>query len=496
MSRVEPTAEKSDLSQWLLNLFRKFEKNRSSLETKWNRNRDAYKGITSGSWKKKSDEDWQSDAMVPVTKQKVLFAYAVAIGQMLQGGKMPYALSADPEELMEYSELSEDEKAAADDHREDMKKLIDTQLDHCKAAQHLAHNVLAGALYGMTWAKKSIGTRQAKRYVQASEIVTDEEGNETEQAVWQLEKFEEDTPEWLYVSNWNMYWDMESEDIQSGLGVIERETMGKWELHKMSKENDFFIEDAVKRAIDAAGKGSADGEDGDVSESISSLPPYLRDINHRSNTLRYLECNVRAPRKMVERFEATLERDDEEELISETAEDSESHDLVLIHVCLAGDHIVRFVRMDEDDDNDDIPYFKVPWEEDVDEAEPNGVADNLESVQRVMNDAIRRFEENKEFASRLIFGLKRRGILNKIDGQGFKPGATVDLSEDIRNISEAITAFETPDVGDSLISLFNLFDKIGDEASNIPKISQGFDDGANTAYEASIRNQNSGQYMS
>jgi hypothetical protein len=69
-----------------------------------------------------------------------------------------------------------------------------------------------------------------------------------------------------------------------------------------------------------------------------------------------------------------------------------------------------------------------------------------------------------------------------------------DLSEDACQVADAISAFPVPDVGQTLLSLIEMFIQFGDEESMTPKIQSGGRDSDQTAYEASIRVEKAGKY--
>lgn len=141
------------------------------------------------------------------------------------------------------------------------------------------------------------------------------------------------------------------------------------------------------------------------------------------------------------------------------------------------------------------PFYSIPWEEDIDEAETYGVADNLAQTQAVLNSAIRAFEDNKRFSSNVLLGIKRR-MLNTPGWDGkVKPGTVLEVSEEARTIADAISAFVVPDVGGSLMQLIQMFLEFGDEESMVPRIQSGGRDSQQTAYEASIRVEKAGKYM-
>jgi hypothetical protein len=118
----------------------------------------------------------------------------------------------------------------------------------------------------------------------------------------------------------------------------------------------------------------------------------------------------------------------------------------------------------------------------------------MESTHKVLQNAIRSFEDNKKLASSLTLGVKRRMIEGAWDGK-MKPELVIDLSEEARDVSAALSAFVTPDIGQSMLGLIDLFLQFGDEESMVPKIQQGQSDGDQTAYEARVRVEKSGKYM-
>lgn len=502
----------SDLAAWVLKTYESWAKNRRNLEEKWTANRDSFRGLDEVAWTDPdaddrsdiSDEgvtttfrgkdDWHSQATIRITKQKTMTAFAIVMDAVLQGGRLPFMLKLSGELAVNAEDLPEGAGDEIDNTIGDMTQRIHGQFARCDAPRQLARAVLSAAIYGRAWAKFRPREFISRRMVpvdqpQALDPATGQPVQQPEQ--WAIQRVAEVSPAWQFVSTWDVFADMESEDVRYGAGIIHRQYVAPRELRAIAQTGEGWDAAAIARALRANPKSAPTPGD-----STQDILPRLRDIDDRSHTLRLLECWLQCPRQFVERYSPdTPERDSGIETASDPGEGplaEDSGDDIPCLVVLAGAEIVRLVRLQA---GDPWPFYSVPWEEDIDEAETYGMADNLRQSQGILNAAIRCFEDNKRFSSSLILGLKRRLIDTPAWDGKVKPGMVLDVAEDARAISDAISAFIVPDVGNTLIPLIELFVAFADEESMVPKIQAGGKDAEQTAYEASIRVEKAGKYM-
>lgn len=510
-------AEVTELGQWLTGIFKDWSTNRRDLEEKWQRNRDAFRGIDNVSWTD-SDEgdhedaldgdtfpgkkDWHSKHTVRITKQKVMTAFALVVDAVLQGGKIPFLLKLAGELAINHEAIPPDMAEAVEKELDDMTQRIQQQFSRCDAVRHFSRAVLCAAIYGRCWVKFHPQTFTKRRMVplpqqpqvdqSTGEPVIDQQTGQPVPAPdeWTIENSVESGPGMTFISIWDIFSDLEGDDPRTSGGVIHRQYLSSRQFREMARDGEGWNAKAVKRVL-AESKRDAPAQ----GDSDSEMLPRLRDVSIRKNVVRVLECWVQVPRTYAERYEANKgeENPDDDGAITgdQTEEAERSGDDIPCLVVMAGDEIVRFQRLEE---SEPWPFYSVPWEEDLDEATTYGVADNLAETQAILNSAVRAFEDNKRFSSSLIMGVKRGMLMGKWDGK-VKPGMALEVSDTARSISDAISAFVVPDVGNSLMPLIEMFVQFADEEAMLPKIMAGGSDNQQTAREAMIRVEKGGKYV-
>lgn len=495
--------ETTDLARFVLDTYKDWANNRRQLfEERWQANRDAFRGLDAEAWRDpdadgrsggedagtdRTSTDWHSTTTIRLTKQKVMTAYALVIDSILQGGRVPFMLKPSGEQHINAEDMPPEAAEALAADINDMAQRINVQFDRCNADRQLGRAVLSGAIYGRCWAKFAAREHSRRAMVQVPMPVMDEAGAQVGVAAgWDVRTERMLDPAVEFVSIWDVFHDVEAEDARRSAGIIHRRYVSPRDLRAMAGTGGGWRGRAIQQALREA-KREAPAQ-GDSSEAML---PRLRDVPHRRNTVRVLEAWIMVPRKVADGFEA--DEAAQGETVSPLDEARTAGDEVPCLVGLAGDQVVRFLRLPE---GEPWPWYSVPWEEDIDEPKAFGVADNLSQTQGVLNAAIRCFEDNKRFAASLILGLKRRMINNpRWDGR-IKPQMILEVAEDARTIADAVSAFVVPDVGRSLLDLIQMFVQFADEESMIPKIMQGARDTNNqTAYEASVRAEKGGKYM-
>lgn len=490
MSNINPASQKNDLAAFIRGLYENWSNDRKSLELKWQRNLDAFKSVSSGKfWKKEEGEGWRSDIFVPLTKMKIITAYSIIIDMLLQGGRLPFNLKPAPWDNIVMDELPEDQKEMIEAEIQDAADRIHQQMSDCDADRQLMKVVLSAAIYGEAYAKRFVHSveRRGYREVNLAPAGLMDPTGQYRRFERTVEEF--DSPAWEYKTIWNIFRDLETDDLQACQGVIERDLKSAYEL-RQKIGLPFFLDENIEEALSEADKS---GDSTHSAQETASLPPGLRDIQHRHRNIETLEFWGRVPRNIVELFEAELAGEDTSGVTVSAVDPDQSGDEVEIHAVIAGENnVIRFSRVD----SGDRPYYRPVWEETLDHAYGTGVADNLEDIQLVLNGMVRAFEDNKKLSANAMAGVKKSFLP---DWKGdFVPGKTIDIAEECDDVRKAIQQIVIQDVGDSLLGGIGLFERYGDEASQLPKILQGAvhdKQKSDTATEMNMLQANAGKYI-
>ena len=213
--------------------FSEFKTNRKSLEEKWERNYAAYTRQNVRSWKSDEDkEEWQSDTNLGHTKNKVTSAYALAAVMLLHGGKYPFKMSVSPWSRIEAAEQDRQAELDIEQSCDEMQKLIQQQLIDCKADRVKMNNILAACVYGETYSKKKVYTLSREGYELAGAEEPGMEQAATAENQWVQWRTEKPAPGVEYVSTWDVFRDLESDNLQECLGIIHRQEVSPYWLRQ------------------------------------------------------------------------------------------------------------------------------------------------------------------------------------------------------------------------------------------------------------------------
>jgi len=468
-------------------IYHNFKLDRKDLEVKWQRNLDAFNSVSTGHWKKGEAKGWRSDTFIQATKIKVLSAYSIVTDMMLAGSKIPFSLKPAPADAMAFEDMPDEQKEETKDQIEDAQAIIDQQFEDCKADRELMKCIMSGAMYGESISKKYIHMVKRSGFNQVSMAPQglQDDGRYT--------RFQEDvqevkSPAVENKSLWNFFRDLETDDLQAGIGCVERDFASPYELRKLIGKP-FWIKANIERAIE-----QADPPGGKMHQKTdAALPPGLRDIKHRHKTMERLEFWGRVPRNIVEDFEEGLETGEEASGMLFTIDSEHTGDEVEIMCVMADDEVVRYSRMEDGE----RPYDRAVWEIKLDHTSGTGVADNLEAGQQVLNGMVRAFEDNKKLSANVITAVKKRYLAPGWDGD-IQPGTQLEIAEECDDARRAIQQIIIQDVGESLLDGIHLIERYNDEASQLPKIMQGETadkKSPDTAYELNQLLQNAGKYL-
>ena len=469
--------------------FKNWKKNREPLEKKWEQNREDALQLFGKKGKKGEGDDWRSKTVSGATRRKMASAFSVVLDMFLQGGKIPFLIKASAElEQMMDEQMDELQREELERSIKTAKKRIEDQLVKCHADQVLTKNVMAGALYGVTYAKGTVRTytRDGRRLMPI-EGVEDTRGISLQDRVWERYEYSETAPAVEYVSCWNIFRDYE-EPLESGSGYIHRRLVSPYWLRQYI-DKPYYFTDGIERAI----KLAREKKTGKTNDDDSSLPPYLRDMDNRQNNITHLEFRGRMPRVLVERFvEAQKGKDEDFRPDPEIAEFD--GDEVEVICTVSDDELTRFVLSTPKD----RLLWEVLWDENVDELGGRGVADNCEQVNHVLTKMLRALEDNTTLATAFIVALKERLLENPEDiNAGLKNGVLkLLLSDDCEDASRAVQQVSFRSIAEQILPVIQLFEEYADEDSMIPAIQHGGErSGDTTAYELSLQSEKSGKYL-
>jgi len=471
----------SDLGHYLRSeLYDNWATDRIPIEEKWQRNENAFKGVSEGIWKDKEAEDWRSDTFIMMTKIKVLSAYSMTIDMLLQQGMLPFALVLSPWDKIVMEDLPEDQQELLQDNINDMTGLIRQQILDCKGDMELIRCVMSGAKLGEAYWRSFVHDVTRKGFNTINEAP---QGTPNPERFDRFDYYENTVtiPGFEYVSCWDMFRDLETEDMQKSRGYCQREYVSPYDLRQLKGEPHYIddnIDNVIKNYSNAASTKKKD-----------NIKPGLRNIKNRYDTIEKLTFWCRVPRKILENFESESKGTQKSSLATDFENDG---DEVEVGAVMAENEVIRLVRIKPES----RPHGRVVWEMDLDGISGTGVADNVESVQMVLNGMVRAFEDNKKLSANVILAIKKALL---VDWSGkFKPGELLEIADEAKSAAEAVQQILIQDVGDSLLSGIGLMERYGDEVSMLPKILQGAihdKQKVDTLGEMNILQANAGKYL-
>jgi hypothetical protein len=490
MAIKTPSGELSGLAYYLREiLYDNWKRDKKDLELKYEDNLNAFNAVSKGKWKIEEGEGWRSKTFIKKTKIKVLAAYAMIIDILLQGGRIPFALVPSPWDKVVFEDLPEQEQEPIKDAIGDMEGLIRQQFLDCRADLELMKNVFAAAIYGETYTKWFVHDVVRRNY-QPIQFAPDI-NNQDQYVRYEKQQQIVVAPAWAYVPVWNIFRDLETNNIQAGTGIIERNMVSKYDLFGR-KGQPLWIDKALKHAIEEAADEGGPQHEG--KSDTSSLPPNLRDIKHRSKVIEEGEFWGRVPTQIVEEFEWKLKKNEGKSVDRDRFEISDfDGDETEIMSVFSGNEITRYVR------NVDgyRPYCRAEWEMKLDQIGANGVADNMEDVQMVINGLIRSLEDNIKLSANVMLAIKKDQFAPGEKGE-IKPGKRWEMSEEVEDVRKALQQVLVTPVSRELFAGIPLFERFADEATMLPRITQGMvaeKQKPDTLGEVNILQANAGKYF-
>jgi hypothetical protein len=494
---MEPstTTPTSPLAEYLVTQFDQYTQNRKPLVTKWNTNRAAFRRISEDFWKTAEAEDPQSDKIfIGLIRSKVIYAAALVLDVALQGGKLRYDLL--PISRSFFAALSEDPGMAVPDMQaivEAFHSLIDEQLVDGQVDRSFMKCVFSAALYGECFGK-FVTSDVTKTGFEPTDAVP-----ESGEALWNEYSLTETVPGWEYRPVWNMFRDLETDDIQAGHGIYDAIQVSPFWLWQRRNRDHFLTEETLlavadlRKALDErVGTGTVKPQSAPAAD-VSGLPPVCRDMTYRRNVGTFAEYWGMAPTVLVEHFERNLsptgaaQTSEPLEMTQDTPPDETE-----IMAGIVANRIVRFARRPQRK----RPFIRAIWQDALDEVAPISVADNLETAQFLLNGAARSFFRNKKFSGNVMGAVKQELILN--DPQVVYEGKLLNVDPSCDDARKAFLGITIPDVGETLMSMINLLMQLAEEESLLPKLLQGLSESSSrpeTALEVSRRAEQAGKYI-
>lgn len=502
--------QRSALSKFVIDeLYANWASDRKSLlEPKWQKNLNAFKSVSDGFWKKGEAVDWRSDTFVPLTHTKVMAAYAMLVDQILQNGKIPFLLSPSPDQEEAFKRARRELMAQAQTQAqgqqgtppgqpgmvpgqqamalelpdeetvkrsiEAMQSRIEQQLGDCNADRAFMKIILSAAIYGEGWAHRFVDVKMTKRFQRL------EFGGSAATERWELDSQQDVFPAIEYVSVWNIYRDLETDDPQKSRGLALRQAVSPWHLRQFEGKP-YYDVDAIREVIREARLGTQ-------TKDVNASPPGERDIQRTKNDIEFLEFWTRVPSAYVKEYMKGSDASNYGALLAP----EESGEEVECLVATANERVIRFKALEEVS----RPFYRAKWEEALDEVFARSVADNLAPWQLLINGLQRAYEDNKKLAGNVIIATKREH-LGQWDGS-LTPGMEIEVMDTIDDVRKAFQSIVVPDVSVTLLDA-QAGAKVGaDEACMLPTVMQGSvldKQKPDTAYEMQQLQANAGRYL-
>ena len=490
MATKTPSGELSGLAYYLREiLYANWKTDKADLELKYEDNLNAFNAVSKGKWKIEEGEGWRSKTFIKKTKIKVLAAYAMVVDILLQGGRIPFALISSPWDKVVFEDLPEQEQEPIKDAISDQESLIRQQFLDCRADVELMKNIFGMGIYSETYAKWYVHDviRRSYQPIQFAPGIN----NQDQYVRYEKQQQIVVAPAWGYVPVWNIFRDLETNNIQAGVGIIERNMVAKYDLFSR-KGQPLWIDEALKVAIEEATDEGGPQHEG--KGDTSSLPPNLRDIKHRSKVIEEGEFWGRVPTQIVEQFEWKLKKDKGKSIDRDQYDIADfDGDETEIMAVFSGTEITRYIR----NDGGYRPYCRAEWEMKLDQIGANGVADNMEDVQMVINGMIRALEDNMRLSANVMLAI-REDLLAPGEKKEPKPGKNWKVSQEVEDIRTALQQIVVQPVTGELFAGIPLFERFADEATMLPRITQGMvaeKQKPDTLGEMNILQANAGKYL-
>lgn len=480
--------QSATLKDFIVELFRDYEANRQIKEPKWIKNWEAYKAIPGlkldpniGLGNKESDNPddnaWRSKTVADITRVKVNAGKILVSDVLLANGEIPMMLkenrcigdvvgSALEAVQLEAAGIPDNSPASpVSENVLKMTKLIKEQLKRGNAEDTLRKTILSAAVYGEGVSRITAESFSFRVFNPAG-------------ASWQSDTVEDYGLKIEPVSVWDFFTDMENHDIQNNAGLFLRTRMSRFDVVQKFRDDPLLVKGSLEHIIR---RRSAEDTGADANES-----PGRRLVGKRKKDLRVLEFWGRVPEYLVQSMENSSQ-------FSSVYSDSDQEEQTEIMAVVVDETIVKFSRVEPRS----RPFFRVWWEEGLDDVCGQSIADNMNLAQESLNSFMRCYEDNQKLSGNILLAVKP-SMLEPDEGDAkLIPGKVFKLNEAARSASEAIQAIQIPDVGNSSLNAVKMHEERGNNNSMIPEIAYGIQPaGSTTATEVQVRNEKAGKYIS
>lgn len=478
-----------------------FSKLRKPWEDRWNK---AWKRFTNTYEKELSEtegEGWRSKLYYGMTRQKIRVAVSILSDSILQQGKLPYELKPTPVSDSEDTKVAEELKIDPVERTKNMSRLIDDQFIESKINDELYSIILSSAIYGTGVLKGPIVEyRKRNRWipkVQNGDVIPeilpddDEDLSEDEvtQSIDKAQKVVKENIQYEFQQNevpvpslkacdiWDLYCDLENEDVQASQGIFQRALLTKEALAQLSLERDEngkqkYDVEAIQEILST--HNGKDKNSKSYSDFDGDRGPHREKYEGESTNF----YSVFTYAGSITQYELASYQKKEDEL-----------DRNSVEAFLPVEVIVTFCRnkilaLHENPHPKKIrPYHVTPWSRVPGSPYGWGLADELEHSQSAFNGFLRLFIDNKRLAGSLGFILDETRIQNPdvLIQPGFRFKVTAGSS-----VRDAIQHIVTPDIGGNLMQAMEFCERWGNTDSGIPAFLTGDNvmHKAQTAYEA------------
>jgi len=427
----------------------------------------------------KGAKGWRSDAVYPLTEQKVMSAQAQLQDVLFKGGRFPFdikgspipddpMIQADAEQGAESGRLQFPgeiqqraiTKAELDMRIKNMKKRLDDQFAECDAASVGLNSIYDGALYGTAFLESPRVIRK-KRYKW-------EQGKKgyTKKEVY------EDVPTVVNLTPWDCWPDPECEGkVQDGIGFFKRDRMSAPALHDLynlvfpdnlelkdagSEEYEYeYNREQFDSLIDNI-KGERTNKG--VSRSGDEGPNAASETGHANRIFEVYTFAGAVQNKYIYDYVEGLE--------------GREHDYSEVIVVMCNEHVIKCVLNPFPGGR--RPFHMVPWSRVPGQAFGRGVAEKIFDAQKNVSRLMRMYIDNKRLSGNLMTAidkgkLARGADLSLYPGKNWEfEGAFQDA--DVRKLLQPIIF---PDVTNGVLDAVGTMVAWADQSSGIPKILEG-----------------------
>jgi hypothetical protein len=514
------------LGGWIEDTHQRWLKNRRKLTVKWTRNLAAYAGDTSHpAWARSPKAaDWQSAAFYRLSKQKVLALLGALCDVVLSGARLAFMLKLDqgaaatsggepgapdvsaaaagpvgaPPPLIDATPGGEaGPPPAAGTERDALaqaifehEEQIHSQMDACHGLDQVSAGLCHGLMFGLGWLKR-VGDAVVR------------------------------------VSPFDMTWDMEAEDFyRDSDGVCHTVRLSRPALYAAFASDSLTDQRALREILERGTDERSTSGDGTAAGQGEDARPAAMTVARSNRTVDVREYWGMVPEACVEDFERQIRQSrpaaGEAPAPPEAPENAavdvggaparseapanapagagaapggaqewgKPFRMVEVAAWAADRKCFRMVRTERAD----RPLYPT-WIEMREPGLCEGVADNVECEQEIVNTTLRGIADNTRLVTTLIAAVKRRFLPNLPADGSISPGTLLDVSEDCDDARRAFQQVKLDDTTDGAHRLLGVILSMADLSSMVPRIQQGQQEGSDqTAFELRSRLEQAGKY--